>query len=137
MDGAEIALAHRAPIELAGTLPGGAETEARIQMLDVTGCIGTKAIALGDRYKQKDAYDIVSVIDRYGTGVREVSSVVRAFAAEPPVARSLGVLRGKFRTERFEGPVWYAEFLGGERDAQQRSAQRAFQLMQEFERLVS
>ena len=105
-------------------------------MLDVTGCIGTKAIALGDRYKQKDAYDIVSVIDHYGTGVGEVADVVRPFAREYLFATSFEVLRSKFRTERSEGPKWYAEFVGGDRDASERLAQRAFQLVNEFSRLL-
>lgn len=135
-EGAHLALAHRTPVHLTGRLPGGANSEVELEMLDVTGCIGTKAIALGDRYKQKDAYDIVSLIDHYGTGAGEVADVVRPFAREPLFATSLEVLRSKFRTERSEGPKWYAEFLGGDRDTSERLAQRAFQLVNEFSRLL-
>ncbi len=136
MGGAELALTHRTTVHLAGRLPGGADSEADIEMLDLTGCIGTKAIALGDRYKQKDAYDLVSVLDRYGTGVREAAETVRPFARDPRVAASLEILRNKFRSERSEGPMWYAEFLGGDREASERAAQRAFQLVREFGRLL-
>ncbi|HXQ79353.1 MAG TPA: hypothetical protein VN819_03945, partial [Thermoplasmata archaeon] len=137
MLGAELALAHRSSVHLAGKLPGGAVSEADVLMLDVAGCLGTKAIALGERYKQKDAYDIVSVIDRYGGGVPEVAHLVRPFSKEPLIAKALEVLKLKFRTERSEGPIWYAEFLGGERDALDRSAQRAFQVVREFNRLTT
>ncbi|MCI4326296.1 MAG: hypothetical protein L3K16_01465 [Thermoplasmata archaeon] len=136
MRGAELALAHRNSIHLSGTLPDGADSTADLLMLDVTGCLGTKAIALGDRYKQKDAYDIVSVIDRYGGGIPEVAGLVHPSSKEPLLAEALDVLRNKFRTQRSEGPIWYAEFLGGERDALERAAQRAFQVVQEFERLL-
>jgi hypothetical protein len=105
-------------------------------MLDVTGCLETKAIALGDRYKQKDAYDIVSLIDRYGSGIPEVADLVRPSSKEPLLAEALDVLSNKFQTERSEGPIWYAEFLGGERDALDRAAQRAFQVVREFDRLL-
>jgi hypothetical protein len=137
MVGAELALAHRSSVHLAGKLPGGADSEADVLMLDVAGCLGTKAIALGERYKQKDAYDIVSLIDRYGGGIPEVAGLVRPYSTEPLLARSLEILRLKFRTEQSEGPVWYAEFLGGEEDALARSAQRAFQVVREFNRLTT
>lgn len=137
MHGAELALAHRSPIHLSGRLPGGADSEADLLMLDVTGCLGTKAIALGERFKHKDAYDIVSVIDRYGVGVREVADLVRPSSGEPLLAEALEVLSMKFRTDRSEGPIWYAEFLGGERDSRDRAAQRAFQVVQEFRRLLA
>jgi hypothetical protein len=137
MHGAELALAHRSPIHLSGRLPGGADSEADLLMLDVTGCLGTKAIALGERFKHKDAYDIVSVIDSYGGSVREVADEVRPSSGEPLLAEALEVLRTKFRTDRSEGPTWYAEFLGGDRDALDRSAQRAFQVVQEFRRSLA
>jgi hypothetical protein len=136
MRGAELALSHRLSIHLAGRLPNGADSNADVLMLDVTGCLGTKAIALGDRYKQKDAYDIVSLIDRYGSGIPEVADLVRPSSKEPLLAEALDVLRNKFQTERSEGPIWYAEFLGGERDALDRAAQRAFQVVREFDRLL-
>lgn len=131
--GAEIALRHHAPHRVSATLPNGEEGRAEVQMLDVVGCLGTKGIALGARFKHKDAYDIVSVLDNYGEGVREVSALVRPFAHEPELAASLQVIREKFSTERSDGPVWYGEFLQpGDEDARQRLQQRAFQLASEF-----
>lgn len=136
MRGAELALRHRSSVHLAGILPDGAESEADVLMLDVVGCLGTKAIALGERFKHKDSYDLVSVIDRYGTGFREVAEEVRPCRLEPLLTEALETLREKYRSERSEGPIWYAEFLGGDREAQDRSAQRAFQLVNEFGRLL-
>jgi hypothetical protein len=137
MHGAELALAHRDTCHLEGTLPGGAETRADFLMLDVAGCLGTKGIALGERFKHKDAYDIVSVLDNYGQGVKEAASFVRPFRTESLMSESLGVLADKFRSERAEGPTWYAEFMGGDADAKSRHAQRAYQLVNELGLLLS
>jgi hypothetical protein len=136
MRGAELALTHRAPERLEGTLPGGAHAEVQFLMLDAVGCLGTKGIALGERFKHKDAYDIVSVLDNYGDGVVEVSSLVRPFVREELVAAALDSIWRSFRTERPEGPMWYAEFMGGDPETLQRSAQRAFQLVAEFRHLL-
>jgi hypothetical protein len=137
MRGAELALAHRAPRRMQGTLPGGAETDVELLMLDVVGCLGTKGIALGERFKQKDAYDIVSILDNYGKGVSEIAGLVRPFASEPLLSEALEIVATKFRTEHSEGPVWYAEFIGGDPDAQARASQRAHQLVSEFASLVA
>jgi hypothetical protein len=113
MRGAELALSHRISIHLAGRLPNGADSDADVLMLDVAGCLGTKAIALGDRYKQKDAYDIVSLIDRYGGGIPEVADLVRPSLKEPLRAEALDVLRNKFRTERAGDRSGTPNFLVG------------------------
>jgi hypothetical protein len=136
MHGAELALTHRGPVRLEGTLPGGAQTEVELLMLDVVGCLGTKGIALGERFKQKDAYDIVSVLDNYGAGVSEVSALTRPFADEELMTSALASVWRGFRSVRSEGPIWYAEFVGGDDEAKERSAQRAFQTVAEFRRLL-
>lgn len=136
MRGAELALTHKAVRRLSGRLPDGAETSIELLMLDPVGCLGTKGIALGERFKQKDAYDIVSLLDDYGSSVREVAELVRPCRVEPMMAEALKVIAEKFRTERSEGPMWYAEFLGGDRVARERNAQRAIQLASEFSRLL-
>ncbi len=138
LKGAEIALVHHAPQRLSGLLPDGSSATVEIQMLDVAGCLGTKGIALGARFKHKDAYDIVSILDNYGAGVREVSERVRPFVKEPLMRESLQVIREKFATERSDGPTWYAEFLQpGDDAARLRFRQRAYQLAAEFLRLIA
>lgn len=134
MRGAELALTHRSLRKLSGNLPDGAETAAGILMLDVVGCLGTKGIALGERFKHKDAYDIVSILDNYGSGVSEMASLFKPFASDPLIDEALRVIEDKFRTERSEGPVWYAEFLKGDAVAREANTQRALQLAKEFQR---
>jgi hypothetical protein len=137
MRGAELALTHRATRRMEGTLPGGAQTEVEFLMLDVVGCLGTKGIALGERFKQKDAYDIVAILDNFGRGVPEIATLVRPFASETLMREALEVLAAKFGTERSEGPAWCAEFMGGDAGARERQSQRAYQVVSEFCRLVA
>ncbi len=136
MRGAELALTHREVRRLSGILPGGAETTVELPMLDVVGCLGTKGIALGERFKHKDAYDIVSVLDDYGDGLSEIARLVKPFANEPCVAEALRVVADKFRNEPSEGPAWYSEFLGGDAVIRATNLQRAVQLAAEFLRLL-
>ncbi len=89
MVGAELGLEHNYWYHMKGEMNNGAVTEFSFKMLDVVGCIGTKGIALGDRYKHKDAYDIVSVLDHYGDGVNEVARIFKPFVNETQIQESL------------------------------------------------
>ena len=137
MEGAELAISHHSALGLRGTLPNGGEADAEIQMLDVVGCLGTKGIALGDRYKHKDAYDIVSVLENYGPDLATVADEVRQFAPEPLLARALGVMTRSFDSPEKVGAVCYADFRQpGSAEERERLLQRASQVVMEFVRLV-
>ncbi len=102
-------------------------------MADVVGCIGMKGHALGDRYKEKDAYDIWSVVDNYGEGPREVARAVHPHRAEPLVAEALGHIEELFAGPRAAGPRWVADFHATEMgEAQERRRQRAYQVIRLF-----
>lgn len=137
LKGAEISFKHHAPHRVSRSLPDGAEESVEVEMLDAVGCLGTKGIALGARFKHKDAYDIVSILDNYGAGVKEVADLVRPFAHEAPLSGALQVIQEKFATDRSDGPNWYADFLQpGDETSRRRLQQRAYQLSSEFFRLV-
>ncbi len=133
MVGAELGLQHNFLYRMKGEMPNGVETEIDFKMLDVVGCIGTKGIALGDRYKHKDAYDIVSVLDHYGNGVKEVADEFAPFLEESQIQESLTRLGKMFSNERSEGPLLYAEFLEPlDKEERDVFAQRGYRLVSEF-----
>ena len=105
-----MALDHRSEVTIDGELPGGGEVRADVLMADVVGCIGMKGHALGDRYKEKDAYDIWSVVDNYGEGPREVARAIHPHRDEPLVAEALGHIEELFSGPRAAGPRWVADF---------------------------
>ncbi len=128
-----IALGHRSEVMIDGELPGGGEARAGILMADVVGCLGMKGHALGERYKEKDAYDIYSVVDNYGEGPREVARAVRPYCREPLIAESIGHIEELFSSPRAVGPRWVADFHATELgDARQRRMQRAYQVIRLF-----
>ncbi len=61
-NGCDIAFQHNLKKEIKGTLPGNGQTSADVQMLDIADCIGMKGVVLDERYKEKDAYYIFTVI---------------------------------------------------------------------------
>ena len=133
MVGAELGLLHNYWYSMKGEMPNGAMTEIDFKMLDVVGCIGTKGIALGDRYKHKDAYDIVSVLDHYGNGVKEVANAFKPFLEESLIQESLKRIGKMFLNERSEGALLYAEFLEPlNKEEYEIFAQRGYMLVSEF-----
>ncbi|EQD47216.1 hypothetical protein B1B_12425, partial [mine drainage metagenome] len=136
MRGAELALRHNAPRKLSGILPGGAESSVEFLMLDVVGCLGTKGIALGERFKHKDAYDVVAVLDDYGPGIGEIARLVKPYLEDDLLSEALRVIEEKFRTPRSEGPMWYSEFLVEDPAGREQNAARAVRIVEEFQRAL-
>ena len=111
--GADVVFEHNFPYPLAGVLPDGAEAAAEIRVADVVGCLTTKGIAIGQRYAEKDAYDIYSVLANYKGGPLDAAGEVRGFLDNGLVHEAVGNIADKFRTIRASGPQWVAAFLGG------------------------
>ncbi len=133
MLGAELGLQHNFLYRMKGEMPNGAMTEIDFKMLDVVGCLGTKGIALGDRYKHKDAYDIVSVLDHYGNGVSEVATAFKPFVDETQIQESLKRMGNMVSSEKSEGPFLYADFLEPvDKEEREVFEQRGFMLVSEF-----
>ncbi len=78
-EGCEIAFQYNTVIEIEGTLPDGAATKIGLKMLDISGCLGMKGITLGERYKEKDAYDIYAVATQCLDGPESVAEVVKPY----------------------------------------------------------
>ncbi len=68
LEGAEVALTHWFWYELDAQLPDGAQTRVRLKVVDVVGALALKGLAIGDRYVEKDAYDIYALCAHYRGG---------------------------------------------------------------------
>jgi len=102
-NGCDIEFQHNFKKEVRGTLPDGGEARAQIQMLDIAGCIGMKGVVLGERYKEKDAYDIFSVMSQCLDGPAAVARKVRPFLAEQSMGLGMTNIKDKFRSVEAEG----------------------------------
>jgi hypothetical protein len=109
--GCSIAFRHNMTVDVAGLLPGDGEARGSIRMLDITGCLGMKGIVLGERYSEKDAYDVFSVVGQCLGGPLEVASEVRPHLGDAEVAAGIEAIRKRFRDLDAEGPSWVAAFL--------------------------
>jgi len=96
-------------------------------------CVGMKGVVLGERYKEKDAYDIFAVISQCLENPSAVGKEVRPFLDEVSMGLGISNIRDKFRAIDAEGPSWVANFLSSV-DAEQKKRDQAesFTLVKRF-----
>lgn len=136
--GCEAAFAHQMTVELSGTLPEGGELTVPLRMADLVGIVTMKGIVLGERYREKDAYDLYALIAHYQRGPRDVAEAVRPHLDTPLVADALQAIRAAFGRREANGPAWAAAFLVSAVFAaeRQRCVTDAFMVVSEFLRLL-
>ena len=99
-----------AQILVKGKLPDGALDEVKVQIASVVPFLAMKGIAMEDRRKAKDAYDIYFVLQNYPGGVDEVVKAFRPHLKLGLVQESLKKMAGKFASLDHVGPRDAAEF---------------------------
>lgn len=135
--GAEVALAHCFWYQLDARLPDGADVRVPLKVTDVVASLAMKGLAIGERYAEKDAYDIYALCAHYRGGPPAVAEAIRPFLREGPVQGGLHSIAEKFRALEAEGPTWVAAFLGeGDPDRSARVRQDAFMTVREVCRLL-
>lgn len=132
--GCEAAFHHQTTMELSGVLPDGGELTVPVQMADLVSCVTMKGIVLGERYREKDAYDIYALAAHYGRGPQDVADAIRPHLSEPLIAESIRHIRAAFASRHANGPAWAALFLVNPVFAQeyQRLLTDAFMVVTEF-----
>ena len=111
LKGCEAAFTHRTTLPLSGVLPDGGELTVPIQLADAAAMLTMKGIVLGERYREKDAYDLYALIGHYGPGPRAVAEVIRPWMHEPLVREAMANVRQAFGRREANGPAWVASFL--------------------------
>ncbi len=111
MHGCTAVFKHNTDYKLKGILPGDGETSVKMKIADVSGCITTKGLALGERYKEKDAYDIYAISANYKNGPKDVAREIAPFMKEDLVKEGMENIKNRFKTIKGEGPAWVANFL--------------------------
>ena len=134
LKGCDAAFRYQTTVEFTGTLPDGGQLTVPLRMADVVASLTMKSIVLGERYREKDAYDIYALLAHYGQGPAEVARVVQPHGGDPLVAEAMALLRAAFATRAAHGPAWVAAFtvnpiFAAER---QRAMTDAFMVVDEF-----
>ena len=130
--GGDIVFDHATTITLEGKLPNGGEGKTTIKMADIVGILTMKGIALGLRYKEKDAYDINGLILYYKSGPLAVAEELKPFIENKLVKESLDAISDKFRSREAEGPTWVADFQEAEGEIREQTKTESYLQVQRF-----
>jgi hypothetical protein len=69
-----------------------------------------KAMALGDRLKTKDAWDIFFCLKHFSGGNAVLAELFRPHLGHGLVREGLAIIKDKFQSTEQVGPVWCADF---------------------------
>jgi hypothetical protein len=92
-------------------MPDGSVNELRIKIADVIPFLVMKGMALWERYKEKDAYDIYFTILHYNGGVNKIIKIFDPVKSNNLIKEGLGKIRAKFDDINAIGPSWIVKFL--------------------------
>lgn len=130
--GADVMFDHAIDITLKGKLPDGSEGKTNIKMADIVGIMTMKGIVLGSRYKQKDAYDIHSLVLYYKSGPYTVAEEIRPFRKHGLIKEAIEAIHDKFRSREAEGPGWVADFQEAVGELREQIKTQAYLQVQRF-----
>jgi hypothetical protein len=97
-------------ITIRGKLPGGSDDVVEVQVASIASFLATKGIALKNRLKEKDAWDIYYCVRYYPGGV---DALVKAFGhllGHGLVQEALRCIAEKFSSPSAVGPTQVADF---------------------------
>jgi len=109
--GCDLAFEMPTEILIKGVLPDGGEDQTSIRVVSIVPFIIMKAFALGDRLKEKDAYDIYYCLKNYPGGLDELIKRFKPYFHNSLVKEGLNVLLEKFISPEHIGPKFVADFL--------------------------
>jgi hypothetical protein len=110
--GCDLAFEINQPLTLDGTLPGGGKDSAKIRVASIVPFIIMKAMALADRMKEKDAWDICFCVTHYPGGIEALASDFRPHLGNGLVKEGIAKIAEKFGSPDHVGPKWVADFDG-------------------------
>jgi Nucleotidyl transferase AbiEii toxin, Type IV TA system len=102
-EGAELVRTARVARDLAGVLPDGRQNRVVVRVATPGALVILKALAMGQRDKPKDAYDIDYLLRHIG--VEEVAAEITAFGRIEPIEKALAILGEKFASIDAIGPT--------------------------------
>jgi hypothetical protein len=108
--GCDLAFEMNSEVQLEGTLPDGGEDCAKVRVAGIVPFIIMKGMALSDRMKAKDAWDIWFCLKNYPGGLGALVDAFRPHIKNKLVAEGLRKIREKFTSPNHVGPKWVADF---------------------------
>ena len=97
-------------VVISGELPGGGLDSATIRVASIVPFLVMKAMALADRLKEKDAWDIYFCLRNYPDGLDALVAAFRPHVEHGLVREGLRKLAEKFASPEHIGPRFVADF---------------------------
>jgi len=108
--GCDLAFEMNTEIKLDGTLPGGGKDSVTIRVAGIVPFIIMKAMALADRMKEKDAWDICFCLTHFPGGLDALGGLFQPHLENGLVKEGLLKIQEKFASPDHVGPTWVADF---------------------------
>ena len=109
--GADMAFNEPVRVKITGKLPGGAKDTVTIPVAGIVPFIVMKTMAMRNRLKRKDPYDIYYCLKYFPGGIEKIVGHVKLLRGNALVKEALEILKEKFDSPEHVGPLHIAEFL--------------------------
>lgn len=108
--GCDLVFEHNFLNIITAKMPDQATNQLTIKIADVIPFLVMKGMALWDRYKEKDAYDIYFTISNYPGGIQTLVNIFKPVKSNRLVIEGLGKIKSKFIDIESPGPIWVVNF---------------------------
>lgn len=108
--GCDLAFDMSTEVTIRGTLPDGGEDSASIRVASIVPFLVMKGMALHDRMKEKDAWDIYYCLRNYPGGLDVLAGEFVPHIGHGLVKEGLRKVADKFQSPDYVGPRWVADF---------------------------
>jgi hypothetical protein len=129
--GCDLAFKHNISVLLKSIMPDGSENEVTIKVASIVPFLVMKGMALWQRMKEKDAYDIYFTILHFPGGIDSIVEIFKPVTNNNLVKEGLGKILAKFNGVNSIGPTWLVKFLDIEEQDERERVKR-----DSFERVV-
>lgn len=109
--GCDLAFDAAVTVTLDGILPDGGRDTASFKVAGIVPFLVMKGMAMYERMKEKDAYDIYYCVEHFPGGVEGLAAEFKSFIKNKLVIEGLGKIRNKFASVEHIGTKWVADFL--------------------------
>jgi len=128
--GCDLAFDSAIKVNLSGTLPTGAGNEVIVKIASIGPFLVMKGMALWERMKEKDAYDIYYCCRYYPGGLKAIVEAIRPLTGNKLAQEGLSKIKAKFVTVDGIGPNWVADFLEiADNEERERIKRESFELV--------
>lgn len=135
--GCNAAFEHPELVVITGKMIKGKTNRVQFRVASIADFLIMKSYALENRDKPKDAYDLCFCLDNYPGGLKELATNWKKRADEKDVIKAIEILKEKFADVDSYGTGQVVEFYNSvNAEEQERQARRAYELVQQFLKLI-